>query len=71
MDQDGSKINGSEESRLYYGRVSGVKLIRNLFQQAIFFKIRISGITKDLKQKRRIQKTKIRSLNIHIEIDLD
>ena len=48
MDQDGSKINGSEESRLYYGRVSGVKLIRNLFQQAIFFKIGI----KDFKQRK-------------------
>lgn len=71
MDQDGSKINGSEESRLYYGRVSGVKLIRNLFQQAIFFKIRISGIKKDFKQRKEGDKKQKRSLNIHIEIDLD
>jgi hypothetical protein len=32
--------------------VSGVKLVRNLFQQAIFFEIRISGIKKDLKQRK-------------------
>jgi len=58
MDQDGSKINGSEESRLYYGRVSGVKLIRNLFQQAIFFKIHFGNNKRFKTEKRRRQKTK-------------